>query len=145
MPDDKLQIEVDQALILAVDQRLHGSTSTSFDDTSSPLSTSMLARRESASFDSLTAEHVTDTIEQTLPKTQDILQSPLPHRRILSRFSLIAERLDAVRSTVAAGTNETGIKEIVPISILSNQEWQSLVRVCVCLLEILFSKIIQLT
>ena len=123
--DKKLsQAEEDQTAILAMDQRLLDAAP-DMGSSSSPVASSLRQRR----IQRLIRAHNADQIPSTNTTSHDtMLYHSQPYRRIISRLQTIIARLDTVRRTVSS---DGASRENVPIGILSNNEWPSLVRTCV--------------
>ena len=115
------QAEADHAMMLAIKQRLFDDVPESILSITSPLISTLRSLRAQTSTSSMSNEPA----ETGHCEGQ---QHGKPHLTIVIRLKSIIEKLDAVRATVDSGA----IQENLPISILSLQEWQSLIRTCVC-------------
>jgi hypothetical protein len=123
------QAERDQAVVLAVDQRLLDAAP-DIKSSSSPIAAS-LRRRTQASTQAF------DIASNGTKEHDTISHFDRRYQRIMSRLETIIARLDAVRNTLSLGFARVASQENVPISILASYEWVSLVRTCVS--HLLFS------
>ena len=117
------QAEADHAMMLAVEQRLFNDVPELALSITSPLTSTLRSLRAQASPSSNIASN-----EQAETGHYEGQQHGKSHQTILIRLKSIVEKLDAVRATVDSGT----MQDNLPISLLSIQEWQSLIRTCVC-------------
>ena len=115
------QAEADHAMMLAVKRRLFNDVPESILSITSPLISTLWSLRAQTSSSSMSDEPA----ETGHYEGQ---QHGKPHLTIVIRLKSIIEKLDAVRTTVDSGA----IQQNIPISILSLQEWRSLIRTCVC-------------
>ena len=113
------QAEADHAMMLAVEQRLFNDVPESALSITS-LTSTLRSLRAQASSSSNIASNETGHYEGQ--------QHGKSHQTVVIRLKSIVEKLDAVRATVDSGTMQGNL----PISLLSIQEWQSLIRTCVC-------------
>jgi hypothetical protein len=113
------QAEDDQTVLNAVDQRLLY-TAPDVDNSLSPIATSLRQRQD--------ATRTTDPVANVEATEHDaMLHYKQPYRRIISRLRIMCFRLEAVRSAVSKTTSQKS----VPISVLTDREWSSLIRTCV--------------
>lgn len=117
------QAETDQTMMLAIEQRLFENLPDADTSTMSPLTSTLRNLRAQTS----TAQSL-ESSEQIEEGGYEV-EHAKPYQRTAVRLKSIIEKLDAVRATVEL----SGMQESLPISILSLQEWQALIRTCVCL------------
>lgn len=101
---ERAQAERDLSVVNTVDKRLYSDTP----DTS--------------------PEELHDSTDPALHPTV-LGPSVQPYHRVLSRAHDIVSRVEAVRASLV---DSTAGQDLVPISVLSMPEYESLVRVCVC-------------
>jgi hypothetical protein len=120
------QVEQDQAILSAVDQRLFG-VSPAINSSLTPVTTSLRHHRtlNATPVSAINAVNTETARHDTIPHDNQ------PYRRIISCLRLIMSRLDSVRSTVSSGAGNATSQDSIPISILTINEWLCLVRTCV--------------
>jgi len=125
-------VEKDQATVLAMDQRLVGAA-LDLDSSSSPVANSLQHRRTP----DMTQVHNTGETVHMGAAEHDIFQ---PYQRIISHLKTTVAQLDAVQKITSSKMVSQGS---IPITILADHEWLSLVRTCVC--QLLFPNYSLLT
>jgi hypothetical protein len=118
------QVEKDQATVLAMDQRLVGAA-LDLDSSSSPVANSLQHRRTP----DLTQVHNTgETVHMGAAEHDILSRFDQPYQRIISRLKTTVAQLDAVQKITSSKMVSQGS---IPITILADHEWLSLVRTCV--------------
>lgn len=122
------ETEQDQALVHAVEQRLFGAAPVVVDGLSRIAS--VLQQNRHATTFAYDGKAECDGTEDTGDH-----MTGHGYRRVLSRLQSIISRLNDTQLKVAPGSH---IQDSLPVGIVSDREWLSLVRVCVCYMKFLY-------
>lgn len=127
------QQKEDLAIINAADQRLIETQTTSFDSERLSKTLRSLQRWEKSS---LHADALPETCSTDNSEVISVAPSSQPYHRVLTRVQNLMTRMETMKSSLlphasVAGQEISSQPEKITISILSKQEWESLIRVCV--------------
>jgi hypothetical protein len=130
--NDKAQNQTDEAIIHNVYLRLSDAEKLP-EGVPLPITQALLqSRAQGSRITESTLGNAADDLHKTT------VDSEMPYRQILNRLQEIIEQVETVQSSLfssveTAVDSATDAKESkVPISLLAHNEWEGLVRVCVC-------------